>query len=219
MARNGFTHQDFWNLIVIYGEMDRMAAYAYRTFIERYPERPRPSEYTIQTLEQICLNLRSFVPPKQLARARPIVQDEANIVNVLGYFTANEANFSFRARTITAHDFIPIQKLDAAVDILGVELPMDLYPILQWSEDNNYIRRPNRRARSTMLVAASSSNVDGRWLTGECNSFLGGDNCALSTFTYPLASIPLISHPQFLRQEPNMSHQSGYGQWLSQFPH
>ncbi|KAF5285423.1 hypothetical protein FQA39_LY16677 [Lamprigera yunnana] len=34
----------------------------------------------------------SFVPPKQLARPRPIVQDEANIVNVFGYFTAYPTN-------------------------------------------------------------------------------------------------------------------------------
>lgn len=66
MARNGFTHQDFWNLIVIYGEMDRIAARTCRTFIERYLERPRPSEYTIRTLERNCLNFGSFVPPKQL---------------------------------------------------------------------------------------------------------------------------------------------------------
>lgn len=60
MARLGYTNEDFLNIIVIYGECNKVVTRTCDTFADRYPEKPKPTHDTISRLLNNCKNLGSF---------------------------------------------------------------------------------------------------------------------------------------------------------------
>lgn len=87
MARLGFSNEDFINLMLIYGECDKVFNRTCAVFIERYPEAPRPTPDTIRRMLFNCRTHGSF-KTKKLRRIRPVIDDQINEVNVLAYFNA-----------------------------------------------------------------------------------------------------------------------------------
>ncbi|KAB0804478.1 hypothetical protein PPYR_01448 [Photinus pyralis] len=55
----------------------------------------------------------------------------------------NDEEFSLKARMVTALAFVPVKRLEDAVDQLSNYLPNQLHPLLDWFEDN-YLGRANR---------------------------------------------------------------------------
>lgn len=109
MARLGYTNQDFLNLLLIYGECDRIAARACRVFVERYPDKPHPTGYTIQTLITNCLREGGF--RSRSTKKKPITENEESEVNTLGYFEANPTNSIREASRDLGISFSSIQRI------------------------------------------------------------------------------------------------------------
>lgn len=90
MARLGFSNEDFLNLLLIHGECGRINARTCRTFIERYPDKPRPTEFTLRNLLKNCVNEGKF--RASIVKKKPVTDNEGNEINVLGYFEVNPTN-------------------------------------------------------------------------------------------------------------------------------
>lgn len=86
MARVGYTNQDFVNLLVIYGECNKVFTRTCDTFATRYPGKPKPSPDIIRRL---IFNLTNYGSLKRkIIKTKPVVNKEANEITVLGYFAA-----------------------------------------------------------------------------------------------------------------------------------
>lgn len=90
MSRLGFSNEDYFNLLVIYGECAKVIKRACETFRARYPNRPNPTHDTLTRLIHNCKTHGQFVGKHE--RIKPVVDNEENEVTVLGYFTAYPGN-------------------------------------------------------------------------------------------------------------------------------
>lgn len=81
MSRSGFNNEDFFNLIVIYGECDRVINRTCEVFRTRYPNRPAPSYDTVKRLIHNCKTYGSFTTKTE--KDKPVVNQEINEINVL----------------------------------------------------------------------------------------------------------------------------------------
>lgn len=86
MSRLGYNNEDFLNLLIIYGECNRIISRTCRLFAERYPHLPRPNKNTIHRLLHNCRNNGTFRP--QITRIKPKVDNEDNEITTLGFFSA-----------------------------------------------------------------------------------------------------------------------------------
>ena len=87
MSRLNLTNEDYFNLLIIYGECDKVVSRTVRIFHERYPDRPRPSKDTLLRTIKNLKNHGSFRMSK-VPHVKPVTGNEDNIVNIIGYFTA-----------------------------------------------------------------------------------------------------------------------------------
>lgn len=86
MENLGFSNEDYLNLIIIYGECNRITDRTCRLFAERYPERPTPNHNIIKRLLQNCAQFGSF--HRKRNRQKRLVDNENIQIDVLGYFSA-----------------------------------------------------------------------------------------------------------------------------------
>ena len=85
-ARLNYTHEDFLNLFIIYGECDKVISRTCSTFATRYPEKRKPSPNTVK---RILENFKNYGSVKaKMQRRKPIVDDENIEIVILGYFHA-----------------------------------------------------------------------------------------------------------------------------------
>lgn len=87
MANVGFTNDDFLNLIIIYGECNRIVERTCRVFAERYPNRPNATGDIVRRLLKNCRQFGQF--KTKINKNKPLVDNDINEINVLGYFTAS----------------------------------------------------------------------------------------------------------------------------------
>lgn len=87
MARLGFSNEDFLNLIIVYGECDRVLNRTCDVFAERYPNVPRATPDILRRLLSNCRNFGSF-KTTTMNKIKPITENEENVINILAYFTA-----------------------------------------------------------------------------------------------------------------------------------
>lgn len=87
MSRLGYSNEDFLNLLIIYGECNRIIARTCRVFADRYPNKPRPDNKTVRILLKNCLEFGSFHP--KISRVKPLLDDEDVEINVLAFFAAH----------------------------------------------------------------------------------------------------------------------------------
>lgn len=86
MARNGagFTHREYTDMLVVYGEAGRNAVAAARLYAERYPNRVHPRDGVFRRLEmRLEMDGAFYRPP---VRARPRDVHNAEVVH---FFEAN----------------------------------------------------------------------------------------------------------------------------------
>lgn len=86
-----FTNEDYLNLILLHGECNKVVDRTIRLFIERFPDRPRPTRDTINRTMTNLRNVGSFVK-KTIHREKSVVEDENNEITVLAYFCVNPQN-------------------------------------------------------------------------------------------------------------------------------
>lgn len=86
MSRLGYSNEDFLNLLIIYGECNRIASRTCRVFHERYPQLPKPNNNVINRLLKNCRLNGTFHP--KVIRRKPEVDDDDNNITVLGFFYA-----------------------------------------------------------------------------------------------------------------------------------
>ncbi|XP_050065958.1 uncharacterized protein LOC126555038 [Aphis gossypii] len=95
---------------------------------------------------------------------------DADIHGCLYHLTnnKNDTDFSIFIKMVVALSFVPIEKLDAAIQNLGDDLSECLQPLLDWFEDN-YVGRVNRnvRGRRTALFPPHIWNLHQRVLNGQ----------------------------------------------------
>lgn len=84
MARLGYSNEDYLNLLIIYGECDKVLTRTCDMFALRYPDKPKPSRDTLNRLIENCKNFGSFKPKQE--RVKPITNDEGNEITILAYF-------------------------------------------------------------------------------------------------------------------------------------
>ena len=86
MSRLGYSNEDFLNLIIIYGECNRIIDRTCRVFAQRYPDKPRPNKKTVRSVLNNCLTFGSF--QAKYHRNKPLVDNEELEITVLAVFTA-----------------------------------------------------------------------------------------------------------------------------------
>lgn len=87
MAHLGYTNDDFLNLIIIYGECNRIVSRTCRVFAERYPEKPRPNHKTVKRLLNNCSQFGQFKSKRNKPKTH--VDNEDLQLDILGYFAAH----------------------------------------------------------------------------------------------------------------------------------
>ena len=60
MPKNLFSNKDYLNLIIIYGQCDKVISRTVRTFQERFPDRPRPTKDTVTRVLKNLLDHGTF---------------------------------------------------------------------------------------------------------------------------------------------------------------
>lgn len=153
MARLGLTNEDYFNLIVTYGECGKVIDRTIRCFREKYPDRPEP---TRDTLIRIIKNMKdhgSFVKSRKFKNCS-VTKKEDNEINVLAYFRAHPAASIANASTdlgITKssvfkilHNFnfhpysiMPVQKLNVEDFIIRQEFCENF--LLKMQENENFL--------------------------------------------------------------------------------
>lgn len=87
MANVGFTNDYFLNLIIIYGECNRIVERTCRVFAERYPNGPNATGDILRRLLKNCRQFGQF--KAKINKNKPLVDSDINVINVLAYFTAS----------------------------------------------------------------------------------------------------------------------------------
>lgn len=99
MARVGYNNHDFVNLLVIYGECNKVLTRTCDTYATRYPEKPKPSPDIIRRLISNLTNFGSF--KRKIIKTKTVVDNVDNAITVLAYFTAfPEASLKDAARDL-----------------------------------------------------------------------------------------------------------------------
>lgn len=85
-GRLNYTHEDYLNLFIIYGECGKVITRTCDTFAIRYPQKQKPS---VNTVRRIIEHFKTFGSVKtRVRRRKPVVDDENIEIAVLGYFAA-----------------------------------------------------------------------------------------------------------------------------------
>lgn len=85
-GRLNYTHEDYLNLFIIYGECNKVLSRTCEIFANRYPEKQKPSPNSIK---RIMENFKNFGTVKATShKIKPIVNDENIEIAILGYFAA-----------------------------------------------------------------------------------------------------------------------------------
>lgn len=83
-----FSNEDYLNLMIIYGQCNKVIARTVRTFQERFPNRPRPTKDTVTRVLKNLGEHGTFRITK-IKKTKPISDNDVTQINVLAYFTAN----------------------------------------------------------------------------------------------------------------------------------
>lgn len=109
MSRLGFSNEDYFNLLIIYGECDKVIKRACETYRSRYPDRPTPTHDTLTRLIHNCKTHGQFV--KKQEKSKPVVDNEENEVTVLAYFRAYPENSLVDAERDVGIPVMSIQRI------------------------------------------------------------------------------------------------------------
>lgn len=87
MSRSGFTNEDFMNLMVVFGECQKIISRTVRAYNEKYPNRLRATRDIVRRLIKNCEQHGQFRAVKR--KNCWVVGDEDNVINVLAFFHAS----------------------------------------------------------------------------------------------------------------------------------
>lgn len=119
MALMPLTNHDYFNLVVMYGELGRNLAATIRTFNQRFPNKVRVTRKKCRVLFSNLQNVGSF--QKKRIHVHRVVNNEDNEINVLAFFRAfpegsiREASFALRLsyssiwKILRKHNFWPFK--------------------------------------------------------------------------------------------------------------
>lgn len=81
---NNYSNEDYFQMILIYGECNKIIMRTCDLFHQRFPQKPKPSRKTIKNIVQNLRTTGSLHPKKN--RQKFVTNDEDNELNVLLYF-------------------------------------------------------------------------------------------------------------------------------------
>ena len=87
-GRLNYSHEDYFNLFVIYGECNKVISRTSFTFATRYPEKQKPSPSAVKRIIKNCKEFGSV--KAKVDRKKPVVNNENSEIAILGYFAAHQ---------------------------------------------------------------------------------------------------------------------------------
>lgn len=147
-----FTNEDYLNLLICYGESNRIVNRTLRLFNEKYPTRNAPTRKVLVTLLKHCINSGTFCPKRN--KEKPISDNEEAEINVMGFFYAHpqasirDAERALRLSKTTIHKILKKHKFHPfKIQIVHHLKPEDLprrvtfceFILIKYQENENFL--------------------------------------------------------------------------------